>query len=81
MITDRGLELHEAMMAMPPRWRARWCEPGPLGCGCMGCANASGQLEQLGFTKDEWCAWVAAHPDLIEREWPTCLTKPRDVKK
>lgn len=49
--------LNALMRSMRPDWRDRWCEPGPEGCGCMGCANVSGGLSRSGFTKEEWVQW------------------------
>jgi len=47
--------IETAMQKLPYRWRMRWCES--QACACMGCANRSGKLEQLGFTKQQWTAW------------------------
>jgi hypothetical protein len=29
----------------------------------MGCANVSGRLRQLGFTKEQWTAWKNSLPE------------------
>jgi hypothetical protein len=53
-------EIKKILINMHPDWRKRWCgvsEGGELwaeGCGCMGCANMSGQLYSKGCTKEEW---------------------------
>lgn len=47
--------IEAAMQKLPHDWRMRWCEA--QACACMGCANRSGKLEQLGFTKQQWTAW------------------------
>lgn len=49
-----------AMREMPYGWRMRWCEAET--CFCMGCANRSGKLERLGFTKEQWTAWKNSLP-------------------
>lgn len=56
--SEREKALDSAMRLMPEKWRARWCENGESGCGCMGCANYSGGLAQRWFTKDEHARWV-----------------------
>jgi hypothetical protein len=44
------------VMSHVPEWfRKHWCSGGL--CGCMGCANRSGGMASLGFTKDDWLAW------------------------
>lgn len=53
--------LDEIMRKMPEDWRKRWCEPGKLGCACLGCANGSGGLIRNGYTKQDWETWRAAH--------------------
>ena len=56
-----------AMREMPYAWRMRWCESEA--CACMGCANRSGKLERLGFTKEQWTAWENSLPP--EEKRPT----------
>lgn len=46
------------ILQMPAKWRMRWCEAEA--CACMGCANRSGRLQQLGYTKESWLAWKAS---------------------
>lgn len=53
-------QVDAAMMAVNAHWRYRWCDAGV--CGCMGAANCSGQVTRHGVTKEDWQAWVAAHP-------------------
>lgn len=49
------------LTALPLGFATRWCEPGPMGCACLGCANGpeagAGNLSQLGFTKLDWEYW------------------------
>lgn len=47
--------IETAMRKLPYSWRMRWCEA--RACACMGCANRSGRLQRLGFTKEQWTAW------------------------
>lgn len=56
-----------AMWKMPYNWRMIWCESGA--CACLGCANRSGKLERLGFTKEQWTAWKNSLPP--EEKRPT----------
>lgn len=55
------LSFEEAILALPERWRYRWCNSGP--CGCMGGANCSGGLSGKGFTYEQWQEWVKNNPD------------------
>jgi len=55
----RDQAIDSLMRDMPSSWRDRWCEPGELGCACLGCANGSGGLLKAGYTKDEWEASLA----------------------
>ena len=56
--------IEAAMQKMPYTWRMRWCEANEAGlCACMGCANVSGRLRQLGFTKEQWTAWKNSLPE------------------
>jgi hypothetical protein len=53
--------LDEIMMNMPKSWRYRWCTC-PI-CCCLGCANISGHLKKLGFTRENWEDWVKNNPN------------------
>lgn len=53
--------IDRALSALPLKYALRWCEPGPMGCACLGCANGpemgAGNLDALGFTKSDWEYW------------------------
>ena len=51
--------LDELMNAMPADWRNRWCTGL---CGCMGCANRSGNLSAHGYTEDDMIAYNLQNP-------------------
>jgi hypothetical protein len=51
---ERLSKLRRLMAKMPETHRTRWCIPDELGCGCMGCANNSHGLANLGYTIEEW---------------------------
>ena len=55
--------IEAALSKVPLAFALRWCEPGPLGCACMGCANGpeagAGNLAALDVTKREWQEWKA----------------------
>lgn len=52
---DRAWQFDYVISFMNEFYRSRWCSGGL--CGCMGCANGSGGLAALGFTKEDWLAW------------------------
>lgn len=54
------LTIDELMSNISVPDRYYWCESKV--CGCMGCANGSGQLKANGYTKDEWQEWVRINP-------------------
>ena len=62
-VSDRRREFDKAMQCLPVKFAMRWCEPGPLGCACLGCANGpevgAGNLAAKGFTKEDWKSWWA----------------------
>lgn len=59
LLTDSDKELlTDIMQKMDTSWRERWCSPGDNGCACVGAANCSGHLQDLGFTKEHWSAWM-----------------------
>lgn len=61
MITEtKEQQLDRVMASMQENWRYYWCESGA--CGCLGCANGSGQLLSLGFSKKDWETWVQNNP-------------------
>mgnify|MGYP007031183970 CR=1 FL=1 len=39
---------------MHASWAFHWCNPGALGCACLGCANHSGGLADKGVSEAEW---------------------------
>lgn len=47
-------EVKQRLRTMLFHHAARWCEPGPQGCACLGCANVSGGLMKAGVTKEQW---------------------------
>lgn len=61
VLESRIKEIDKLLYYLPISFAFRWCEPGPLGCACLGCANGSevgaGNLARLGYTKEEWEAW------------------------
>lgn len=52
--------LNALLMAKREDARYRWCESNL--CACMGCANGPGGITAAGFTREDWQAWVDAHP-------------------
>lgn len=54
MSAERLVMIQTRLLKMEERWRVRWCEPGHLGCACLGCANGAGGLVCAGVTKEEW---------------------------
>ncbi len=60
--------LDSLMEAMPARWRYRWCKPAQSGCGCLGCANFSGQVAIHGYTEAEWQQWKESHARTAPQE-------------
>jgi hypothetical protein len=51
--------LDELMNAMPADWRGRWCTGL---CGCMGCANRSGNLSLYGYTEEDMINYNIINP-------------------
>ena len=55
-------EMDSILCRLPVEFAIRWCEPGPMGCFCLGCANGpeagAGNLSAKGFTKDDWKQWM-----------------------
>lgn len=53
--------LDRILGALPLAFAMRWCEPGEMGCACLGCANGpeagAGGLMAKGFTKADWEYW------------------------
>lgn len=56
-VNERIAEIDRILSRVSVESAFRWCEPDPEGCFCMGCANASAGLTNLGYTKEEWEAW------------------------
>jgi hypothetical protein len=54
------MSIEIVMNRMQPDWKYRWCESNA--CGCMGCANRSGGLNVLGYSKEDWEEWVSKNP-------------------
>ena len=48
------------MSKVPESHRYRFCEPGLMGCGCMGCVNIHGISD-----KPRWIEWVQRNPSPI----------------
>src|SRR5688572_3908034 len=52
MEAERYVYIDRMLAQVPLDFAMRWCEPGPLGCACLGCANGpeygAGHLTRLG---------------------------------
>lgn len=61
MSNDSYTQIDSILRHLPLEFSLRWCEPGPLGCACLGCANGpewgAGRLSAKGFTKSDWEDW------------------------
>lgn len=54
---ERMRKIDRLLAQWPTEFSYRWCEPGPLGCACLGCVNLNGPLKGTGITKQDWEAW------------------------
>ena len=57
-LRDRERRVDYLMAEMQESWRNNWCDPGVMGCACLGCANNSGGLIEKGYTREDWEAWL-----------------------
>lgn len=60
-------KIDKIMADMPLEWRYRWCEAKL--CCCLGCANVSGRLKELGFNKGDWAWWCRRNPEPKKDEY------------